>query len=460
MQKMQTTAIAVALSLCVAATASAQPAPSQVIESDLTVQLEHVATMPFVTNPPPPLPGAHGNNLASPVAIGNKLYLIDQADGIYRLNGKKKVQKIFGRSEAPDGLVLDETEAIVNISEGSRANRVYVMFTSANAPTTGIPVYPMPAPLPGLCCSDTAPFWVPDLYRFGLGLSETIYQVLYEYKLAGDHLQEPRAIMAVETQSWLTHRGGAMLTLPNGRLLYATGDSLPFGTEGRGPAQDLAEVVSKLLLVDPATGGIEVAAQGVRNVQHLQFVPGAETLVAFADIGGTTAEEVNYVSLASLLDTSFIENFGWGRNPDGLAREGTFYVQPGIAVVANQPAVDSASPSPEAGFIQPQAQYGRNDPNGGFAVSGPVVAPASFSNLSSVFADLSTGVLYGTTASLNATDAPVYKINIVDGDGNVYGTLSEVAGGRADPRMFLFPDGTAGVLFERTGDFYRMTQVQ
>jgi hypothetical protein len=38
-------------------------------------------------------------------------------------------------------------------------------------------------------------------------------------------------------------------------------------------------------------------------------------------------------------------------------------------------------------------------------------------------------------------------------------TLKELAGGeRPDPRFFNFPDGTAGVLLERTGAFYKLTE--
>lgn len=33
-------------------------------------------------------------------------------------------------------------------------------------------------------------------------------------------------------------------------------------------------------------------------------------------------------------------------------------------------------------------------------------------------------------------------------------------GGRADVRFFTFPDGIAGVLFERTGEFHRVTEIQ
>ena len=127
-----------------------------------------------------------------------------------------------------------------------------------------------------------------------------------------------------------------MLTLPDGRVLFATGDALPFGSEGRAAPQDPNEQVSKILIIDPTDGSIEVAAQGVRNVQHMQFSRDLETdefYLTFADIGGVTAEEVNFVRMSDLLDTSTIENFGWGRNPDGLAREGTFYVAPGLPLV-------------------------------------------------------------------------------------------------------------------------------
>jgi len=33
-------------------------------------------------------------------------------------------------------------------------------------------------------------------------------------------------------------------------------------------------------------------------------------------------------------------------------------------------------------------------------------------------------------------------------------------GARPDPRFFNFPDGTAGVLLETSGNFYRLTQTR
>ena len=146
--------------------------------------------------------------------------------------------------------------------------------------------------------------------------------------------------------------------------------------------------------------------------QHGTAGPSLVHLVGFADIGGITAEEVNYVPLADLLDTSTIENFGWGRNPDGLAREGTFYIGPGVPLVfSTEPPTEGVSPSPEPGFMQPLAQYGRNDPNGGFAVSGPVSSEESFNAITTLFGDLSKGIVYATTAPITDTNATVFRVN-------------------------------------------------
>ncbi len=199
--------------------------PNLVLDSQLTVRVDHVGTMPFVSGPSL-VPGTFAPNLGSPVAIKNKLYLIDQNDAIYRLKGRGKgrrgkgpndvrVQQIFNVSEAPDGLLLDNRQSILNIAPGRKRNSVYVMFTSGSEPMVNIPIYRMPAPLPGQCCAPDTPLMLNDLYRIGpipeptsfFGTTRTEYQVLYEYKLAGNKLEEPRAIAAFETQSF-AHNGG------------------------------------------------------------------------------------------------------------------------------------------------------------------------------------------------------------------------------------------------------------
>ena len=448
--------------------------PDLVIESELTVELDYVGTMPSVPGPAFAI-GLSQPNLGSPVTIDNKLYLIDQNDAIYRLDGNEnnpQIQQIFDVSEAPNGLTLDNRESILNITSGNEPNSIYLMLTSGTEPTTDIPIYRMPDPLPGVVGIEEEE--IADLYRIeseslpeslsSLIPPETKYQVLYEYKLAGDSLIEPRAIAAFETQSSgaVTHTGGGMVTLPDGRILLATGDALTLGADGRNAPQDPNEHVGKLLIVDPKDGSFEVAAQGVRNIQHIELVQSDALdglLVGFADIGGVTAEEINYIHLEDLLDTSVIENFGWGRNSDGLAREGTFYIDPGIPLVLDtQPPVNGTAPSPESGFIQPQAQYGRNDPNGGIAVSGPVTSPTSFNSITGLFSDLSSGIVYATTDPLTDTDVDVFKVNLIDENDSPIDSLQDLLGGRADPRFFQFPDGTAGVLLEATGDFYRITE--
>ena len=242
------------------------------------------------------------------------------------------------------------------------------MLTSETKPTTDIPIYRLPDPLPGVAGIEEEE--IADLYRIEESFPESVsfitppetgYQVLYEYELAGDSLIEPRAIAAFEAQSGglATHTGGGMVTLPDGRILFATGDGLTLGADGRTAPQDPNEHVGKLLIVDPKDGSFEVAAKGIRNVQHIELVQsdaGDSLLVGFANLGGVTAEEINYIDLEDLLDTSVIENFGWGRNSDGLAREGTFYIEPGIPLVLDtEPAVNGLASSPELGFIQPQA---------------------------------------------------------------------------------------------------------
>ena len=446
--------------------------PDKILESDLTVQVDYIGTMPSELGPSGGA-GVLRPNLGSPVSINNKLYLIDQNDAIYRANGSNdnpQIQQIFNIDEAPEGLTLDGRESILNIAPGSDPNSIYVMFTLDTEPTTDIPISRLPDPLPEVVGLEQEP--VDNLYNVQT-LPKSIsvfeppergYQVLYEYKLAENGLIEPQPIAAFETQYGITsHSGGGMLTLPDGRILFATGDGLPLGTDGRSAPQDPNEHIGKLLIIDPNDGSFEVAAQGVRNVQHLELVQSDDsdnTLVAFSDIGGVTAEEINYVSLRDLLDTSTIENFGWGRNSDGFAREGTFYIEPGVPLVfGTSPPVSSSAPSPEPGFIQPQAQYGRNDPNGGNAISGLVTSRSSFDEITGLFSDLSSSIVYATTDPYTEVDSDVFRINLIDENGIPLESLQDLVGGRADPRFFQFPDGSAGVLLEATGDFYQLSEV-
>ena len=76
-----------------------------------------------------------------------------------------------------------------------------------------------------------------------------------------------------------------------------------------------------------------------------------------------------------------------------------------------------------------------------------------------LFGDLAGGAVFAVTKPLGETRQPVYRVKLRTPDGKAV-TLRELAGGeRPDPRFFNFPDGTAGVLIERTGDFFRLSAV-
>ncbi|MCH9672298.1 MAG: PQQ-dependent sugar dehydrogenase [Gammaproteobacteria bacterium] len=456
------TALAVAASLSGAA--HAQLAPELVEQSNTQILVEHIGTQPAVIRP-----GFFGPtpNIASPVSIRGRLHFIDQNDAIYRAggNGKGQIKPMLRLSDElgpkvgqpPEGLDLNNRQAILNVSAGKNDTHLYVMHTSNTEPVGNVPIYRLPAPLSGECFS--VGNICDDLFR----ISPTEYQVLTEYRLRGGELIEPRMIATFEAQSGPTHHGGGMLTLQDGRILYATGDALYFGNEGRAAAQDIDEITSKLLIIDPQDGSFEVAAVGLRNVQRLMLDDDGKTL-GLADIGGVTAEEINFASLVDIVDTSEVENFGWGRNSDGLAREGTFYVGEGIAGVGfSEPPALGAAPIPEAGFIQPYAEYGRDDkedPNGGRASSGPVTSGRSFAHIAALWSDLASGKAYFSLDALDQQVTPVYLATLVNENGERFGGFNSFAGlFRTDPRMFRFPNGTAGVILEATGDFYRLTEI-
>src|SRR6185436_12788991 len=53
----------------------------------------------------------------------------------------------------------------------------------------------------------------------------------------------------------------------------------------------------------------------------------------------------------------------------------------------------------------------------------------------------------------------VFRVELLDATSKPV-TLKALSGGeRPDPRFFNFPDGTAGVLLEHTGAFYKLTEI-
>jgi hypothetical protein len=459
------------------------PSPSP---SNIKLKVEFVA---HVTNP---------GNVGSPVSYGfDELLAVNQGEGkiisyctkndATECPSPDRLSEIFNPSISPKEITLVPFISVINAVGIPHEDTLYVAFTSFTLPK-GIPVHYLPFPDdPAGGVEDfpfidifpasnggTGPLLNQDIYRIGapnyslFGEPQpmfNVYQVIYEFKYKNGKLNSPKPIVALESQFGPTHFGGAMELDPFGRIIFATGDNLPFGMEGRKAPQLDDNHVGKILLIDPKNGDVKVAAKGVRNPQHFQvtYFPFG---IAFGDIGGVTAEELNFLSFREMLDTREVENFGWGRNPDGKAREGTFYVSQGNAfVLGTEPAPESIAPVPEEGFKQPIAQYGRPE----FslftfaAISGPVVSYRSFDQLSSVVADLPSGSLFGTTALLNHEGSEFFQIQLVDEEGQPLGpnnSLNDLLGGRVDPRLFTFPDGKAGVLLEATGDIYRLTEVE
>ena len=469
--------------------------------SDLTLKVELVGTMPTAGGP---------NNLASPVAYKhNEMFLIDQANAnIFSYCTSKKesqcdngsrLNQIFDAEDVPPGLGDPGgnrgPEAIINVAGDHAKNKVYIAFTATLRPES-IPIHDLPFPEdPSGGREDfiyidgpppmevfynsnngSGPLLDRDIYRIDAPDFEIFfqavplrdqYQVLYKYDYNNGELSNPEAILALGNQGGPNHAGGGMDLTPDGRILYTTGDNLPFGMDGRKAPQDDSSHVGKLLIIDPDTASVTVAVKGLRNVQHIQKTA-QPAGIAFADIGGVTAEEVNFISWSDLLDTSEIENFGWGNaDPNDLngGREGTYKITEGLPLVLGvAPASCIEAPQPEPGFRQPLAQYGRPvfSTFTFVAASGPVISNKSFKNISMVFGDLPSGELYGTTAKIDGRDEELFELNVVDEDLAPLpnGLFDLAGGGRVDPRFFIFPDGTAGVLLEATGNFYRLTEVK
>jgi len=426
--------------------------PPLVALSNLTVQARFIGQFPF--EPVQTLAG-FGADLQSPVAVGDRLFVADGFGKIYAAKYRDgqigPVATVFdGRTDAPDGLLLTfSMSAILNIAAGPKGKSLYVLFRSVNTPLVDIPLRPLPDPEGGNISVVGEEFFIPDIYRFG----STTWGVLYEYRIKGDRLCSPRAIAAFQNAGgFFTQLGGGMLTLPDGRIALATGDSLPTGFDGR---------------IAPQDGRSELAAGGLRNVQHLDLGESeGEPALGFVDLGQITAEEVNWVRLSEVLDTAVGENFGWGRNPfDGLAREGTFYVSGGLGFSSPGAVAVGRAPTPEPFFVQPHAQYGRQDPNGGIAGSGPVTSAVSFRDIRCLFGDLARGILYATTESLFATNVQVKRVRLLDEQCNEVAALPDLVGQtRADPRFFKLPDGGAAVLLEGLaptgGSMFELTEVE
>lgn len=265
--------------------------------------------------------------------------------------------------------------------------------------------------------------------------------------------------------------GGGIATMPDGNILYSPGDCTFFGINGHEPPQLDGEWCGKIHIIYE-TGVFKTVAKGVRNSQQMRLYDG-NTRLSFMEIGGVVAEEVNSYDLASLEDTADgLTNFGWGRNTDGKAREGTFYVENGVGgILGTQPPCKTNAPIGEDGFVQPWVQFGRNENDAYYGISS--LAIPSQGAVEMLYTEFNTGILMGTDSAAQDPDeytgpATAYKYKLFDSDGTtelsalnelVRAELGEVGYYRGDPRLFHYPDGTVGVLIERTGVFYKLTEI-
>jgi len=312
---------------------------------------------------------------------------------------------------------------------------------------------------------------------------QKVYKLFYEFDFSTiqNALSNPELFFAMEMQNTYGHDGGGMATLDDGRLLYATGDCLPFGLNGLAPAQAEDNLCAKIILLDPSDPGKStIVAKGVRNSQQIN-IEGAN--VVFMDIGGVTAEEVNVVPLAELLDTNTVENFGWGMDGQSrgeeFGREGTFAVGRGAMLeYRNPPCLGDLTAAEMTGMIKPYVQFGRGDDIPLFGISSSVMSDSSFPTIKLATTEFNTGKLIVTLDAYDSSNPSstqfvnLYKedssgkIVLLEHDFNEIviedlnrdmTDLSE--GARGDARLFKYPDGSAGVFIERTGQFLKLSEI-
>jgi hypothetical protein len=388
------------------------PAPAR--ESDLRIRLEHVGRMPTNANP------------TSPAIAGSQLLLIDQSGYLYRWDGTTGVPLITPRTMPRDVKPVG-AEQLMNVAADRSGSQVYVMYISSTTPKN-VPRRLSPRD--------------PDAWY-----------LLYEYQFDGTALSAPRPVTAMQVRSE-GHTGGGLIVLDDGSLLFSSGDNGDSYEDGREHGQNPAVHLAKIVRINPGDGSTSIAAVGVRASQRLaRYTFGDQQWVTFVDPGGWVSEELNAARVSELLSGTSPLNFGWGRTTiDGKSREGTFFIDK----IGNS---TGRVPAGEPPFVDPVAELGRES-HEAFALSGPVHSDGSLSRITLLFGDLVSGRLFATIGSPAAKRQDVLRVAIVDGNGQSV-TLKGLTGNvRPDPRFFNFPDGSAGILLERSGEFYRVSEVR
>lgn len=437
---------------------------------------------------------------------GDSIYFLDQLFGkVYSYNqatDTASTEPIFdmNTSELPDGVKLDwnlgsagQTYKVKSMTKTLSPDEVILVMTSSTLPV-GWDKADAEIPAKGAysqwVCRPEDHFWMRDIFRPGdlpacsesdIGGMETFtgYDVFVTYTINNiGNLEKPRPFFVVENFVGASgNLGGGIATLDDGDILYSVGDCSHFGIDGTYPPQINSEHCGKIMRIknSDTKWKYNVVAKGVRNPQQMRiFRREGQTLLGFMDIGGATAEEVNAYPLKKIVRAKLIQNFGWGRNQeDGKAREGTFYIGPGNGLTLDEPPCEESAPIGEAGFIQPWIQCGRSPTDFFYAISSFAVPTKGLKKLKLVWSEINTGMLLGTKenpefGSKYKGPAKSFKIRLYDTSANelkngfndlVKEELGEVGYYRGDPRLFHYPDGSAGVFIERTGVFYKLEEV-
>jgi pimeloyl-ACP methyl ester carboxylesterase len=120
-------------------------------------------------------------------------------------------------------------------------------------------------------------------------------------------------------------------------------------------------------------------------------------------------------------------------------------------------AAQRAIATDEAGFVGPVAAFGREGA-AEFAVSGPVSGDSSFRRISALMGDLPGGGVFAITGSRAVHGQEVFRVALRDAGAKPVTLKQLTHDARPDPRFFNFPDGSAGVLLEQTGEFFKLTE--
>ena len=394
--------------------------PSPVKASDLVVRLDPVGQIPTKTNP------------NSPVAAGMDLLLVDEAGYIYRWDGSTARELLTPRS-IPADLAIFGPEPLLNVAANAAGSKVYAVFVSSKLPKGLKPVS---------FGRDPSVFL----------RSESGWYVVYEFAYERGALSQPKPITALKAR-WDGHLGGGLAVLDDGALLFAVGENGDSYEDGGDYSQAPDNHLAKIVRIDSGSAQVRIVARGVRNAQRLVVVgAGDEARLVFIDDGGWVAEELNAISLKELQTAEPPLNFGWGRaKEDGKAREGTLYIDK----VGNAIGTIQAG---EQGFVEPSADFGRITTEA-FGATGPVLSQRSFSRITALFGDLISGAVFAITGPLLSRRQDVFRVQLVDDQMRPITLKGLASGERPDPRFFTYPDGSAGVLLERTGRFYRLTEI-